>query len=65
MVCITTFTVKKKCDKIALFQKLEENKKTYFALLQTLPEGIILVNKYTKKQVYTNKYMMRLLKIII
>lgn len=42
--------------------KLEENKKTYFALLQTLPEGIILVNKYTKKQVYTNKYMMRLLK---
>lgn len=44
--------------------KLEENKKTYSTLLQTLPEGIILVNRYTKKQVYANKYMMRLLKDI-
>ncbi|WP_434796923.1 ATP-binding protein [Terrisporobacter vanillatitrophus] len=42
--------------------KLDENKETYYGLIQTLPEGIILVNKYTKKQVYTNKYMMRLLK---
>ncbi|WP_455538167.1 ATP-binding protein [Terrisporobacter sp.] len=42
--------------------KLEESKKTYLALLKTLPEGIILVNKYTKKQVYANRYMMRLLK---
>lgn len=42
--------------------KLDENKETYYRLIQTLPEGIILVNKYTKKQVYTNKYMMRLLK---
>ena len=42
--------------------KLEENKKTYYALLQTLPEGIVLLNKFTKKQVYANKYMMRLLK---
>ena len=48
-------------NKISL-NKLEENKKTYYALLQTLPEGIILVNRYTKKQVYTNKYMMRILK---
>lgn len=44
--------------------KLDENKKTYYGLIQTLPEGIMLVNKYTKKQVYTNKYMMRLLKDI-
>ena len=42
--------------------KLDENKETYYGLIQTLPEGIILLNKYTKKQVYTNKYMMRLLK---
>lgn len=42
--------------------KLDENKKTYYGLIQTLPEGIMLVNKYNKKQVYTNKYMMRLLK---
>lgn len=42
--------------------KLDENKETYYGLIQTLPEGIILVNKYTKKQVYTNKYMMRILK---
>ena len=42
--------------------KLDENKKTYHGLIQTLPEGIVLVNKYSKKQVYTNKYMMRLLK---
>ena len=48
-------------NKIAL-NKLEENKKTYYTLLQTLPEGIILVNRYTKKQVYANKYMMRILK---
>ncbi|MFR2317793.1 PAS domain-containing protein, partial [Terrisporobacter sp.] len=48
-------------NKISL-NKLEENKKTYYALLQTLPEGIILVNRYTKKQVYANKYMMRILK---
>lgn len=45
-----------------LLNKLDENKKTYYGLIQTLPEGIMLVNKYTKKQVYTNKYMMRLLK---
>lgn len=44
--------------------KLDENKKTYYGLIQTLPEGIMLVNKYTKNQVYTNKYMMRLLKDI-
>lgn len=42
--------------------KLDENKKTYHGLIQTLPEGIVLVNKYSKKQVYINKYMMRLLK---
>lgn len=42
--------------------KLDENKETYYRLIQTLPEGIMLVNKYTKKQTYTNKYMMRLLK---
>lgn len=42
--------------------KLDESKETYYGLIQTLPEGIILVNKYTKKQVYANKYMMRLLK---
>ena len=42
--------------------KLDENKETYYGLIQTLPEGIILLNKYTKKQVYTNKYMIRLLK---
>lgn len=44
--------------------KVDENKETYYGLIQTLPEGIILLNKYTKKQVYTNKYMMRLLKDI-
>lgn len=44
--------------------KLDENKETYYGLIQTLPEGIILLNKYTKKQVYINKYMMRLLKDI-
>lgn len=44
--------------------KLDENKKTYSTLIQTLPEGIILVNKYTKKQKYANQYMMRLMKEI-
>ena len=42
--------------------KLSENRQTYSTLLQTLPEGIVLVNKYTKKQIYINKYMMRVLK---
>lgn len=42
--------------------KLEENKKTYSALIQTLPEGIMLINRYTRKQEYINKFMMRILK---
>lgn len=32
--------------------KLDENKETYYGLIQTLPEGIILVNKYTKTSIY-------------
>ena len=42
--------------------KLEENKKTYSALIQTLPEGIMLINRYTRKQEYINKFMMRILR---
>ena len=41
--------------------KLKENRKTYSTLIQTLPDGIALINKYTKEQVYINKYMMRIL----
>ena len=41
--------------------KLEENRITYRALIQTLPEGIMLINRYTKKQEYINKFMMRIL----
>ena len=42
--------------------KLQENEKTYSTLIQTLPEGIVLINKITKEQIYTNRYMMRILK---
>lgn len=44
-----------------VIDKLEENKKTYSTLIQTLPEGIVLINRYSKEQVYTNKFMMRIL----
>ena len=41
---------------------LEESEKTYRLLLQTLPEGMLIIDKKTKKHIYRNKVMIKLLK---
>ncbi|MEF9991126.1 MAG: HAMP domain-containing sensor histidine kinase [Romboutsia sp.] len=44
--------------------ELEQSEKTYKLLLQTIPEGIVIIDKKTRKHVYRNKAMIKLLKNI-
>lgn len=41
---------------------IEQSEKTYKLLLQTLPEGIVIVNPTTKKHIYRNEASIRMLK---
>lgn len=43
---------------------IEQSEKTYKLLLQTLPEGIVIVNPTTKKHIYRNEASIRMLKTI-
>src|SRR5699024_922045 len=43
---------------------IEQSEKTYKLLLQTLPEGIVIVNPMTNKHIYRNEARIRMLKII-
>ena len=43
---------------------IEQSEKTYKLLLQTLPEGIVIVNPMTNKHIYRNEASIRMLKII-
>lgn len=43
---------------------IEQSEKTYKLLLQTLPEGIVIVNPTTKKHIYRNEASIRMLKNI-
>lgn len=42
--------------------ELEQSEKTYKLLLQTLPEGIVMIDKKTRNYTYRNKAMIKLLK---
>lgn len=44
--------------------ELEQSEKTYKLLLQTLPEGIVIIDKKTNNYTYRNKAMIKLLKNI-
>ncbi len=44
--------------------EIEQSEKTYKLLLQTLPEGIIIIDKQTNNYVYRNKAMIKILKDI-
>lgn len=44
--------------------ELEQSEKTYKLLLQTLPEGIIIIDKKTKNYIYRNEAMIKILKDI-
>lgn len=44
--------------------ELEQSEKTYKLLLQTLPEGIIIIDKKTKNYIYRNEAMIKILKEI-
>ena len=41
---------------------IEQSEKTYKLLLQTLPEGIVIVNPTTKKHIYRNEASIRMLR---
>lgn len=43
---------------------IEQSEKTYKLLLQTLPEGILIVNPKTNKHIYRNEASIRMLKTI-
>lgn len=43
---------------------LEQSEKTYKLLLQTLPEGVVIIDKNTNNYTYRNKAMIKILKII-
>lgn len=43
---------------------IEQSEKTYKILLQTLPEGIVIVNPMTNKHIYRNEASIRMLKTI-
>ncbi|CEN83834.1 PAS domain-containing sensor histidine kinase [Paraclostridium sordellii] len=45
-------------------RKLDVSKKTYQALVQNLPDGIIVMDKFKKNIIYQNKSMIRILKSI-
>lgn len=45
-------------------RKLDGSKKTYQALVQNLPDGIIVMDKFKKSIIYQNKSMIRILKSI-
>ncbi|CEN24141.1 two-component sensor histidine kinase [[Clostridium] sordellii] len=45
-------------------RKLDGSKKTYQALVQNLPDGIIVMDKFKKNIIYQNKSMIRILKSI-
>ncbi|MDK2584924.1 ATP-binding protein [Romboutsia sedimentorum] len=44
--------------------EIEQSEKTYKLLLQTLPEGIIIIDKQTNNYIYRNKAMIKILKDI-
>ena len=44
--------------------ELEQSEKTYKLLLQTLPEGVVIIDKRSKNHIYRNKAMIKLLKTI-
>jgi signal transduction histidine kinase len=44
--------------------EIEQSEKTYKLLLQTLPEGIIIIDKQTNNYIYRNKAMIKILKEI-
>ncbi|MGL4912514.1 MAG: ATP-binding protein [Romboutsia sp.] len=43
---------------------LEQSEKTYKLLLQTLPEGVVIIDKNTNNYIYRNKAMIKILKTI-
>ncbi len=43
---------------------IEQSEKTYKLLIQTLPEGIVIVNPMTNKHIYRNEASIRMLKTI-
>lgn len=43
---------------------IEQSEKTYKLLLQTLPEGVVIIDKNTNNHIYRNKAMMKILKNI-
>jgi len=43
---------------------IEQSEKTYKLLLQTLPEGIVIINPNTNKHIYRNESSIRMLKTI-
>lgn len=49
-------------DMEAALKQLEGSKKTYQALAQNLPDGIIVIDKESKEYVYQNRSMIKILK---
>ncbi|WP_455541878.1 ATP-binding protein [Intestinibacter sp.] len=47
-----------------LIEDIEEREKIYRVLLETLPDGVVIINKNTKKYIYRNKYMIEQFKKI-
>ena len=47
-----------------LIEDIEEREKIYRVLLETLPDGIVIIDKNIKKHVYRNKYMINTFKKI-
>jgi len=45
-----------------LIEDIEEREKIYRVLLETLPDGVIIVDKITKKYIYRNKCMINMFK---
>lgn len=45
-------------DQEVMVEDIEEREKIYRVLLETLPEGIIFMDKNTKKYIYRNKYIL-------
>lgn len=47
-----------------LMENIEERETIYRVLLETLPDGIVIMNKSTQKHIYRNKYMIEQFKNI-